>query len=1313
MPNKLHFYTYFSKEKIKLTGKYFASGGEGALYKIASPKDYQHLVAKIYLPNKRTSIRETKMKYLIENPPVSRKELHNLGAAWVIDLLYQKDKFVGIIMPLAKGIKLTTLCIPKLPRRIDKAWQRFAFGQESALKLRLKTCFNLAIALQTIHHSNRYVLVDLKPDNILMQANGLVCLVDIDSVEVVEDGKLIFSAPVATPEYTPPEHYKVKRSIIEPSWDYFSLGVIFYQLLLGLHPFAASAHPPYDKLVGLHDKIEHGLYVHHSEQQEVFQVIPPPHRQFKRLPVAIQALFNRCFEEGAITPALRPMAMEWCETLAKILKIDSSVIPKIQRNLFTTSLDALPKLTAYTFKPELIKPAVKLAKQPKLKLLIPILREEIERAELKYIEEMYQIHIKAQKQAQPQVIYTPPSSSNENKKNTTGINLASWALSSFILILILLITEFTGSILVYPFIYLIIRKALISITSEPEEINVIQHSYTLNNPTEDIQYFDAQKLTKSIHGRLYINLEKSIQKLHNEVTALLAHQAKKDLDEQKEMATKVAQEYRNQALHLKQQIDIYKQENDKLPRLKKATNKQLQALQEAEKKQLNERFQTFKTTHNLPKLSMNNYAEWVRSTTTQMQQARQKLKRLMAPLSNKIEQEFAEQRQVALKKYQQQIKHFQTQQNKTLEQLTAVTEQAHQDLENYNQHNSIQALQKKRRIHASKLENTYLDYFVFSEAQQIKASIQQKFTQQQVLWHQTINDLESLDTITPEQWHLLKQAVETPFDFVNTTSNNASHQQQLKQLKAKAAELSKKLDDITKSFELLKHPDRKYYFYQHHTKSTINNLTTSLELFHDFLAQFTNLNHRIATSISNKRTLPKFIFKAFQQQYAALPPERQEVIETIVNEVAAKKKVSLQSLFKTYHLFQGRIQTLKNQIDQQQDQLSSASLDIYNNYLNGFSEEPILEIDDKFKVAITALFDKDNTNNQKLIDGLIEEYEQSNRYLKPKFDNLKKKWINKLKDNLHQLQTTQKNATTESNKTSKLIASLKRKVATLYQQLAIMTAIEEQFFDHQVDDKHSALLSNIYEAAEFADKQRQLDQFLQNQELILSFFQSIFNQDLLSTIDEKINIQLPPIQPQIKVIKKQLRQNYQQKKKELHQLKIQQIKALNQYKDNCDKQYRADIATINTNFKKTITEQQETRIKERIPLFVQLDSVSQALNAWNHFVEASIIPIKTDFKQQYQALYEKQELAIHKGITEQEKIVLKVQKKQQSLYLQYEALIEDMRQNIDFYERSSKVYRNKITQLYKLETLDKWIKEKEAEQQKIALPVKEKIVHKR
>lgn len=305
-----------------LSKKPFASGGEGHLYKIISPHSFAQSVVKIYHPNKLSPTKEAKIDYLLEHPP---KEAHKASIVWVQDSIRDtQGNFLGFIMPFVQGEKLEILCLPKLPKKLANTWYRFHEDANDSLDLRLKVCYNLAAAIHQIHASKRYVLVDLKPDNVIITLDGLVSLVDLDSVEVVENGQKLFDAPVATPEYTPPEYYK-KNNTHDPTqqqaWDRFSMAVIFYKLLMRIHPFAGSFRAPYDTATNLAQKIEQHLFVHSRNVSPYKKSIPPPHQRFFGLSEELQDLFLDAFVEGSVQPELRPTAHVWCSAIMQHLDI--------------------------------------------------------------------------------------------------------------------------------------------------------------------------------------------------------------------------------------------------------------------------------------------------------------------------------------------------------------------------------------------------------------------------------------------------------------------------------------------------------------------------------------------------------------------------------------------------------------------------------------------------------------------------------------------------------------------------------------------------------------------------------------------------------------------------------------------------------------------------------------------------------------------------------------------------------------------------------------------------------------------------------
>ena len=153
---------------LQLEHKAFASGGEGELFRIINPVSFQNQVVKIYKSEKRTVERENKTEFLATNPPIFQVHDGHHSVIWVNQVVFDNGKFCGFTMPIAKGEKLELLCHPTLPKTLNNEWAKFDFQNPKAIELRLKLCFNIAVALYHIHKLNNYILVDMKPENIMV-----------------------------------------------------------------------------------------------------------------------------------------------------------------------------------------------------------------------------------------------------------------------------------------------------------------------------------------------------------------------------------------------------------------------------------------------------------------------------------------------------------------------------------------------------------------------------------------------------------------------------------------------------------------------------------------------------------------------------------------------------------------------------------------------------------------------------------------------------------------------------------------------------------------------------------------------------------------------------------------------------------------------------------------------------------------------------------------------------------------------------------------------------------------------------------------
>ncbi len=316
---------------IQVEEEAFSSGGQGGVHHIIGGQS--NLIAKIFYhesPEKlaRAKKLEARIDFMIKNSPVkgSSQTIQNT-LVWPREMLYRDGHFVGFIMPVAgdpqskeRPVKLTFLCKPDLSRLIKNLpqWDKFKRTQPKAMKTRLNLCYNIARTIQAVHDAKNYVLVDLKPDNILINSNGWMSIIDMDSIQISRNNQLLFPAEVFTEEYVPPEwqknHAAITKSPKDESWDRFSYAVLAYQLLLGIHPFTAS----HAKFHATSDFIREGLFPNGRRKSECFK-IPQPHMAFTTLPLEIQTLFLKCFEDGYTDPAKRPSMQEWSAAIIDIL----------------------------------------------------------------------------------------------------------------------------------------------------------------------------------------------------------------------------------------------------------------------------------------------------------------------------------------------------------------------------------------------------------------------------------------------------------------------------------------------------------------------------------------------------------------------------------------------------------------------------------------------------------------------------------------------------------------------------------------------------------------------------------------------------------------------------------------------------------------------------------------------------------------------------------------------------------------------------------------------------------------------------------
>ena len=306
----------------------FSSGGAGEVYKAHDSAGEVYCVKKLHKPKPGEF---EKIRYMADNPP----KVLTAGwgqLCWPLDLVGGRAKAgspVGYVMPMAKSgsVELSNITNLRWPgKNPPPLAQKLDRSTSQGLTRRMYVACNITAAVHEIHKLD-CVFVDLKPQNILIAPDGSVSMVDLDSLQVKAGGR-VFNGPLGSPEYMPSESYRMDFNsvpVIDPSWDRFSLAVIVYEILLGIHPFTATAKPTVMDCDTIEASIRFKMYVHGNNRSNL-ESIPPPHDGIASLPKELADFFKNTFD--AVNPAQRPATHEWGEALKNAASAGAPALPK-------------------------------------------------------------------------------------------------------------------------------------------------------------------------------------------------------------------------------------------------------------------------------------------------------------------------------------------------------------------------------------------------------------------------------------------------------------------------------------------------------------------------------------------------------------------------------------------------------------------------------------------------------------------------------------------------------------------------------------------------------------------------------------------------------------------------------------------------------------------------------------------------------------------------------------------------------------------------------------------------------------------------
>jgi len=195
-------------------------GGMGAVYK-AWDLELDRLVAlKVIRPE--LAVHEQVLQRFKQELILARK-ITQKNVIRIFDL-GEADGVKFITMEFIEGKDLTALIKEK---------GRLTF--EECADVIYQTCTALDAA-----HSEGVVHRDLKPQNIMVEKTGRIIVMDFGIARTMEQGHGMTQtgAVIGTPDYMSPE--QVMGEHVDARSDLFTLGIIFYQLLLGQLPYKAD-----------------------------------------------------------------------------------------------------------------------------------------------------------------------------------------------------------------------------------------------------------------------------------------------------------------------------------------------------------------------------------------------------------------------------------------------------------------------------------------------------------------------------------------------------------------------------------------------------------------------------------------------------------------------------------------------------------------------------------------------------------------------------------------------------------------------------------------------------------------------------------------------------------------------------------------------------------------------------------------------------------------------------------------------------------------------------------------------------------------
>ncbi len=225
-PQKLDIQTLKPGDIIESRYKYVERIGKGAFGTVLLMEDTvvdERLILKFLNPN--VSEDEEIMKRFVHELRYSRKITHH-NVIRIYDFLYIQGNY-AISMEYFPSHTLGSEIVGEKPMPLQRA---LGFG--------IDICTGMDVA-----HAQGIVHRDLKPANVLINAEGLLKIVDFGVAAAQREGDTQLTKTgyvIGSPKYMAPEQILGKK--VDQRADVYALGVILYEIMTGVPPYARGDH---------------------------------------------------------------------------------------------------------------------------------------------------------------------------------------------------------------------------------------------------------------------------------------------------------------------------------------------------------------------------------------------------------------------------------------------------------------------------------------------------------------------------------------------------------------------------------------------------------------------------------------------------------------------------------------------------------------------------------------------------------------------------------------------------------------------------------------------------------------------------------------------------------------------------------------------------------------------------------------------------------------------------------------------------------------------------------------------------------------